>query len=115
MDPRTVFEKMQDFQVIDVRWPHEWEAGRFEGARHIPMDEIATRLEELERDRPVVAVCRTGDRSGRVAGFLKAQGFDAHNMEGGIKAWESQGLPFAASDGGPGRVAHPDPAVDQQS
>ena len=37
--------------------------------------------------------------------MLRARGYDAHNMEGGMQAWESEGLPFSAVDGGPGQVA----------
>ena len=105
MDPRQVADRLDEVQLIDVREPDEWEAGRIEGARHIPLGEIGNRLDEIDRSRPVVAVCRSGGRSGKVVDALRAHGYDAENLVGGMQAWEHAGLPFGAPDGGPGRVA----------
>jgi rhodanese-related sulfurtransferase len=103
--PQQVAARLTELQLIDVREPDEWEAGRIEGARHIPMSELGGRLDELDDGRPVVAVCRSGARSDRVAEALRARGYDAHNLDGGMLAWEQAGLPFGAPAGGPGRVA----------
>ena len=105
MDPGHVLDRLTDIQLIDVREPEEWEAGRIEGARHIPMGQLGDRLDEIDKNRPVVAVCRSGGRSDRVTEVLRAQGYDAANLDGGMQAWEEAGLPFTAPDGGRGRVA----------
>jgi len=103
MDPRSLHRDQDQFLVVDVREPGEWEAGHIQGALHIPMVQVRGRLEEL-RDRRVVTVCKSGHRSGQVAEFLAARGFEAENMNGGMKAWFKAGLPMAASSGNP-RVA----------
>ena len=105
-DPRVVHERQEEVQIVDVREKPEWDAGRIEGSVHIPLSELmAGRLESLDTSRPVVAVCRTGNRSEVAALMLQARGFDAHNMEGGTEAWVAAGFPFTAPDGSPGRVA----------
>ena len=99
-------ERQGDVQIVDVREAPEWEAGRIEGSVHIPLNELmAGRLESLDASRPVVAVCRSGNRSEVASLMLRARGFEAYNMEGGTEAWVAAGLPFTAPDGSPGRVA----------
>lgn len=105
MDPVTAYEERDDIQLLDVREQYEWDAGHIEGAVHIPMAELNARQDEIARDRPVVAVCRVGGRSGQVAAALQRAGYDAENLEGGMQAWEAAGLPFQASDGSEGTVA----------
>lgn len=104
MDPRSVHQRRDEVQIVDVREADEWAAGRIDGARHIPLSELPARLGELARDRPVVAVCRSGNRSGRAADYLSRTGLSAHNMDGGMKRWAREGLPFSTPDGHPGRV-----------
>ena len=105
-DPRQVYERRDELQLLDVREPYEWEAGRIEGAVHIPLgDLMAGRTEDLDPSRPVIVYCRTANRS-EVAGLLlRAKGFDAQVMAGGSEAWVQEGLPFTAPDGSPGRLA----------
>lgn len=90
-----------DSQVlIDVREPEEFEAGHVAGSVLIPQADIATRLEEIPRDRPVVAVCRSGSRSLRAAQFLKQMGYSqVFSLHGGVEAWEQAGRPLAGSNG----------------
>lgn len=82
--------------LIDVREPHEWNAGHIPGARHIPMGEIPKRLDELPRDRSIIFTCRSGNRSGHIKDMLiDEHGFsDVHNQLGGIIAWQLDGLPI---------------------
>lgn len=105
MDAREVHAQRDDLQIVDVREPYEWLAGHIDGAAHIPMNQVIARLDEIDRDRPVAVVCRSGNRSGTVADYLVARGYDAHNLTGGMLAWARARLPFAAEGGGPGRVA----------
>ncbi len=104
MDPRTVYQRRDELQLLDVREDAEWAGGRIEGARHIPLAELPGRLGELDRNRPVVALCRSGNRSGQAAHYLRQAGLSAQNMDGGLKRWAGDGLPVTTPDGRPGRV-----------
>jgi rhodanese-related sulfurtransferase len=105
-DPRTVFDRREDVQLLDVREPMEWNEGRIEGAVHIPLQQIIDGTTEgLDPSRPVVIYCRTANRSEVARLMLEAKGFQAHVMAGGSEAWVAEGLPFIRPDGRPGRVA----------
>lgn len=82
--------------LLDVREPDEWAAGRAQGAVHIPMGSLNERQEELPDDRRIVAVCRSGGRSGQVTAALNRAGYDAVNLAGGTQAWHAAGLPMDA-------------------
>jgi rhodanese-related sulfurtransferase len=86
-------------QLVDVRADHEWEAGRIEGATHLPLDELAERAGEIDPDRPVVLYCRGGNRSTMAAAALAEAGYQAMKLEEGIVGWAEEGLPLAP-DGG---------------
>lgn len=105
-EPLGVAERLDDVHVVDVREPSEWDAGRIEGSVLIPLNHLmAGRAEGLEPDRPVVLVCRSGSRSEVAALLLRARGYEAHNLEGGLEAWQAEGLPLTTPDGAPGTVA----------
>ncbi|OMH34301.1 rhodanese-like domain-containing protein [Tersicoccus sp. Bi-70] len=82
-------------QVLDVREDVEVRAGMIPGALHIPMGTLGDRLGELDRTRPVIVVCRSGNRSAHVADALNQAGFAADTMAGGMVAWQRAGLPTA--------------------
>lgn len=104
--PKGVYEHLGEVQLVDCREPDEWEAGRIEGAIFIPLNRIlAGEGADLATDRPVVVVCRSGNRSELASMMFQARGFESYNLEGGMEAWEAEGLPFSAPDGSPGRVA----------
>jgi rhodanese-related sulfurtransferase len=104
--PRGVYEHLDEVQVVDVREPYEWQAGRIDGAVHIPLNSLMSGAgSDLDRERPVVMVCRVGNRSELATLMMQARGFEAYNLEGGMEAWASEGLPFSAGGGGPGAVA----------
>jgi rhodanese-related sulfurtransferase len=105
MWPEEVHPRQDEFQLVDVREPDEWQAGHIDGAVHIPMGQLGQRQEELARDRTIVAVCRSGNRSGQVVEALRRAGYDAENLEGGMQAWARADLPFVAEGGGDPRVA----------
>lgn len=74
--------------MIDVREDHELAISRLPNAVHMPMGEVPGRLAELDRDRPLVVLCRSGGRSGQVVQYLQQQGFeDVYNLAGGINEW----------------------------
>lgn len=98
MNPRTAYDRRDEIQILDVREQHEWDAGHIEGSHHMPMDKVPGKLDEIDRDRPVVAVCRSGRRSGKVANYLKRSGFSAENLTGGLEEWEAEGLPLVLSE-----------------
>jgi rhodanese-related sulfurtransferase len=90
--------------LLDVREGHEWQAGHAPKARHIPLAQLPQRAGELPA-KPIVTVCRSGNRSGRAAAILARTGRDASNLAGGMHAWARAGLPVVAKGGGAGRVA----------
>ncbi|MCC5860805.1 MAG: hypothetical protein JJT93_02730 [Gammaproteobacteria bacterium] len=74
--------------MIDVREDHELEVSRLPNAIHIPMGEVPGRMSELDRERPLVVLCRSGGRSGQIVQYLQQQGFeDIYNLAGGINEW----------------------------
>ena len=104
--PRDTYERKDEIQILDVREPFEVQAGRIEGAVHIPLNELmAGNTEGLDPAKPVVAYCKTANRSEVARLMLRAKGFDAATMEGGGEAWVQEGLPFPTPSGEPGVVA----------
>jgi len=74
--------------VLDVREPEELAVARLDGTVHIPMSEIAGRLDEIDPDQEIVVMCHHGFRSAQVAGFLAQRDFSrVVNLAGGIDAW----------------------------
>ena len=90
--------------LLDVREADEWEAGHAARAQWIPLGELESARFRLPMNRRIVCVCRSGVRSARATESLIAWGFDAANMEGGMKAWAASGLPVVRDDGTPGEV-----------
>ena len=109
MDAQTVARRLDEIQLVDVRYENEWHVGHIEGAVNIPEDDLQERLDELDRGRPVVTVCRAGTRSGDAAEWLRGQGFDAENLDGGMLAWKWAGLPIT------GAIREPDRRPDLDS
>ena len=90
VDAATLAARMSEgaVHVIDVRARTEWDAGHMPGARHIPLGELADRLGEIPRDRPVVLQCQTGGRSAIAASVLLSHGIaPVANLVGGYVAW----------------------------
>lgn len=89
--------------LIDVREPEEWAAGHAPQAEHLPLGDL--RPELVGDDRTVIAVCRSGGRSGKAADLLAEAGLPVHNLTGGMTAWARAGLPVITNDGGEGEIA----------
>jgi rhodanese-related sulfurtransferase len=86
-------------QLVDVRQPDEYEAGRIAGSLHIELDRLPAEAGALERDRPILFYCRSGSRSAMAAQAFTASGYDAHNLDGGLEAWVAAGLPLEPAGG----------------
>lgn len=84
----------RDATIVDVREPDEYAEARVDGATNIPLDALPSRLAELPRDRTIHVMCLSGGRSARATAFLRGEGFDAIDVEGGISRWYQAGFPI---------------------
>ena len=84
--------------MLDVREPDEWHAGHAPQASPLPMGQVFDHRSDLPPDRRIVVACRSGGRSGAVTESLRAWGFDAVNLSGGMCAWAAAGLPVITSE-----------------
>lgn len=89
--------------VLDVREQVEWDAGHVEGAQHVPLGELGTRLDEVP-DQQVLVVCRVGGRSAQAVAWMVQQGRDAVNLDGGVLDWAAAGRPLVTDAGDAGLV-----------
>ena len=77
-----------DFDLIDVREPHEWDIARIPGARLIPLATLVNELPTLDSARDIVVHCKMGGRSAKAVQQLQASGFrKVWNLAGGITRW----------------------------
>jgi rhodanese-related sulfurtransferase len=88
-----------EIQLIDVREPSEYDAGRIAGARLVPLGDLTAEAESIDRTRPIVFYCLSGARSGMATQAFVTAGFDARNMAGGLLEWDAAGLPLEPDDG----------------
>ena len=78
----------RDFELIDVREPHETEVDGIAGARLIPLGRLAGAIESLDRSREIIVLCRSGKRSAEAARQLQAAGFTrVASLAGGMLRW----------------------------
>jgi rhodanese-related sulfurtransferase len=78
----------EDFLLLDVREPWEFEVARIDGAKLMPMGDVPSRAQELDPEEEIVVLCHHGVRSMNVTVWLRQQGFEkARSMRGGIDAW----------------------------
>ena len=80
----------ESLHVLDVREDVEWQHGHIEGAQHIPLMELSSRLGEIP-EAQVLVVCTIGGRSAQAVGYLQARGLDAVNLSGGMVDWFAAG------------------------
>ncbi len=90
--------------LLDVREETEWHAGHAPGARHVSLGNLEGKISGLPRHRRVVVVCRSGNRSARATALLVRSGFEAVNLNGGMRAWAAAGLPVESAGAQPGAV-----------
>jgi rhodanese-related sulfurtransferase len=94
IQPRVLEEHQGPVQIVDVREADEFAGplGHIAGAKLMPLGTLAARIAELDRGRPVVAVCRAGSRSAQAVAILTQAGFDAvANLAGGMLRWRAEG------------------------
>jgi hydroxyacylglutathione hydrolase len=90
--------KEPDLQIADVRRPAEWEVGHIEGARLLPLNQLAAAIwggeAQLDPERPIAVLCKGGYRSAIAASLLRRAGYrQVLNVTGGFDAWKAAGLP----------------------
>ena len=98
-------DELDDAFLLDVREPAEFDAGHAPGAVLVPLGSLPDGWSDLPTDRTVLCICRSGARSAQATGFLREQGIDAINLEGGMQAWSAFGLEVVRADGSYGTVA----------
>jgi rhodanese-related sulfurtransferase len=102
IEPQRVADWLAEdptLQLVDVREPHEREAGHIADTRHIELTKLSGEAASLQGDRPVVFYCRVGARSTMAAQALRAAGFEAYSMQGGLLRWAGEGRPLSPQDG----------------
>jgi rhodanese-related sulfurtransferase len=88
--------ELHDGTTVDVRERAEYVQVHVPGAVHVPMGQLTSRLEELDRARRVHVICASGNRSRAMTDVLRAQGFDAVSVAGGTRAWVASGRAVGA-------------------
>jgi rhodanese-related sulfurtransferase/rubrerythrin len=83
--------KGSEFIILDVRQPEEYRSGHLPGAVFIPLPDLINKVGGLDHAKPIIAYCRSGNRSRAAAAFLLSDGFSkVYSMDGGITAWNGQ-------------------------
>lgn len=88
---KEVLEKLENgesLHLIDVREEEEVAEGKIAIAQHIPLGEMPNRIDELDKNKQYIIICRSGGRSGNACNFLQDKGYDVLNMTGGMLDWE---------------------------
>jgi rhodanese-related sulfurtransferase len=86
--------------VLDVREEDEFKAGHIQGAKHIPLSQLADRVKEIEKykDKPILVNCQKGARASQACSILKSQQFtQLNNLQGGLNAWVQANMPLVKS------------------
>lgn len=90
-------EQAQRYSVIDVRSPQEYAMAHIPHAVNVPLQTLATAT--LPKDRTLIVLCASGNRSGMACVFLREHGYTCANLAGGIGAWMAHGLPVVRGGG----------------
>ena len=91
-----LFEKLKNAKrplILDVRQPDEFRSGHISGAKLVPLGNLKNSLTDLPKQREIVCVCASGNRSRSAARMLVSEGFQVLNMQGGMSAWQQANLP----------------------
>jgi adenylyltransferase/sulfurtransferase len=83
-------DRNDDFTLLDVREPHEYQISNIDGEL-IPLDKLPDRVDELNKEKEIVVMCRSGGRSANACQFLEKKGFkNVSNLVGGVNAWAKE-------------------------
>jgi rhodanese-related sulfurtransferase len=93
----------EEVAVLDVREPMEWQHGHIDGAVHIPLGDLPARIADVPEARTLV-VCKVGGRSAQAVGYLRQQGYDAINLDGGMLDWSAAGRVMVSETDAPPQV-----------
>ncbi len=93
VDEAYALYQQPDVFVVDVREQAEWDEYHVPNTTLIPLTELESRLGELPKDKKILVVCRSGNRSQQGRDILLSAGFDATSMTGGLKNWYTAGYP----------------------
>lgn len=91
--PQEVAKQIEggnSLNLLDVRELAEWVEGHVEGAKHIPLSQLVERHKELDLDREIIVMCRSGNRSGLACELLHEKGYKVVNMTGGLNEWTNK-------------------------
>lgn len=92
---RSRIEEQAQLQVIDIREPAEYAAGRIPGTKHVPLRRLLKNLDEVDASRPMIVHCASGYRSSLATSILRRKGVrDVTNVVGGFNAWKAAGFTF---------------------
>jgi rhodanese-related sulfurtransferase len=87
---QEMLQSGKNLNLIDVRESDEVAEGIIPGAIHIPLGEVVSRMDELDKSEAYILICLSGGRSGHATQFLTDQGYDVANMVGGMLAWNGE-------------------------
>ncbi len=98
LDEISIQEAYQKYEqgtfLLDVRTPEEWAEYHVPNTTLIPLEDLESRLNELPKDREIVVICRSGNRSQKGRDILRNAGFvQTSSMAGGLKEWQTAGYP----------------------
>jgi rhodanese-related sulfurtransferase len=101
LDAADLSEKLKNGRhplILDVRQPEEYRTGHIAGAKLIPLGDLTRKMQSLPKNREIVCVCASGNRSGSATHLLVKAGYNAFNMRGGMVSWRRAGLAVKKGD-----------------
>ena len=93
IEPEELEEIMDKVQILDVREQDEYDGplGHLPNAKHIPLGSLEENLDKLEKEKPIITICRAGGRSAQATNILKKSGYEkVANLSGGMLRWCSE-------------------------
>ncbi len=89
---KSMLDNDIDFILLDVRTDHEVLISKIsDKSYHIPMNDITSKIDDLDKNKEIIVYCKSGKRSARVCEFLDNNNFlNTYNLKGGILAWENE-------------------------
>jgi hydroxyacylglutathione hydrolase len=84
----------EDSYILDVRTPSEWKSGHIPGAHHLELALVAKHVQQIPKDTFISVICGSGYRASLAASWLRNQGYQVANVQGGMAAWRQANLPL---------------------